>query len=196
MPESVVVSENTDPTTDNRGRFAAWIALVAAAGVVAALILLVVRNVTALLAALAALLVMGAAGWIAVTRRGTARRVGVVMRRRGAHRCRGRVDPARRPRRARHTRRRRRRLRWREPAGACRRGYSRAVGSRRVCRPCGRCRASAQGRAPDEPEIGWRQGREIRPCQRGAPAGDRAHPAGARATTCGRSRRRPPGPQR
>ena len=78
MPESVVASEDTDPTTDNRARFAAWIALVAAAGVVAALVLLVVRNVPALLAALAALLVTGAAGWIAVTRRGTARRVGVV----------------------------------------------------------------------------------------------------------------------
>jgi diacylglycerol kinase family enzyme len=78
MPESVVASEDTDHTTDNPGRFAAWIALIAAAGVVAALVLLVIRNVPALLAALAALLVTGAAGWIAVTRRGTARRVGVV----------------------------------------------------------------------------------------------------------------------
>jgi diacylglycerol kinase family enzyme len=46
--------------------------------VVAALVLLLVRNIPALLAALASLLVAGAAGWIAITRRGLARRTGAV----------------------------------------------------------------------------------------------------------------------
>jgi len=46
---------------------------VAAAGVIGALVFLVIRNVPALLAALAALLIAGAAGWIALTRRGAAR---------------------------------------------------------------------------------------------------------------------------
>jgi diacylglycerol kinase family enzyme len=49
------------------------VALVAAAGVVVALVVLVFRNVPALLAALAAILIAGAAGWIALTRLGTAR---------------------------------------------------------------------------------------------------------------------------
>jgi diacylglycerol kinase family enzyme len=55
------------------GRFAAIVALVAAAVVVVSLAVLVVRNVPALLAALGALLIAGAFGWIAVTRRGSVR---------------------------------------------------------------------------------------------------------------------------
>ncbi len=55
------------------GRVAAIVALVAAATVVGSLAVLVVRNVPALLAALAALLIAGAFGWIAVTRRGAVR---------------------------------------------------------------------------------------------------------------------------
>ncbi|MGZ6690028.1 MAG: diacylglycerol/lipid kinase family protein [Solirubrobacteraceae bacterium] len=55
------------------GRIAAILALVAAAVVVVSLALLVVRNVPALLIALGALLIAGAAGWIAVTRRGATR---------------------------------------------------------------------------------------------------------------------------
>ena len=66
------------PKTHGSSRVAAWIALVAAAGVLAALIVLLVRNIPALLAALAALLIAGAAGWIAITRRGHARRAGAV----------------------------------------------------------------------------------------------------------------------
>ena len=66
------------PRADGSSRVAAWIALLAAAGVLAALLVLLVRNIPALLAALAALLVAGAAGWIAITRRGTTRRVAAV----------------------------------------------------------------------------------------------------------------------
>ena len=54
-------------------RIAAIVALVAAAVVVVSLAVLVVRNVSALLAVLGALVIAGAAGWIAVTRRGTVR---------------------------------------------------------------------------------------------------------------------------
>ena len=54
-------------------RFAAWLALLAAAGVVAALVALVVRNVVTLLLVLAAVCVAAALGWVALTRRGTTR---------------------------------------------------------------------------------------------------------------------------
>ena len=54
-------------------RFAAWLALVAAAGVVAALVALVVRNVVTLLLVLAAVCVAAALGWVALTRHGTTR---------------------------------------------------------------------------------------------------------------------------
>ena len=73
-----MAGKDTHTTTDGSARVAAWIALIAAAGVLAALVLLLVRNIPALLAALAALLVAGAAGWIAITRRGTARRTAAV----------------------------------------------------------------------------------------------------------------------
>ena len=56
-------------------RFAAWFALLAAAGVVAALVALVVRNVVTLLFVLAAVSVAAALGWVALTRRGTIRLV-------------------------------------------------------------------------------------------------------------------------
>jgi diacylglycerol kinase family enzyme len=55
------------------GRIAAVVSLVAAAVVVVSLAVLVVRNISALLAALGALLIAGAVGWIAVTRRGALR---------------------------------------------------------------------------------------------------------------------------
>ena len=55
------------------GRIAAIVALVAAAVVVVSLAVLVVRNIPALLAALGALLIAGAVGWIAATRRGAVR---------------------------------------------------------------------------------------------------------------------------
>jgi diacylglycerol kinase family enzyme len=67
------VSGEADRKTQRSTRITASVALVAAAGVVVALVVLVFRNVPALLAALAALLVAGAAGWIALTRLGTAR---------------------------------------------------------------------------------------------------------------------------
>jgi hypothetical protein len=54
------------------------VALVAAVAVIVALVVLVVRNVPALLAALAALVIAGAAGWIALTRRGVARTLAAV----------------------------------------------------------------------------------------------------------------------
>jgi diacylglycerol kinase family enzyme len=73
-----MATNDTHDTTDRSARLAAWIALVAAAGVVAALALLLVRNVPALLAALAALFIAGAAGWIAITRRGAAHHAGAV----------------------------------------------------------------------------------------------------------------------
>ena len=60
------------------GRVAACVALLAAAGVVAALVVLVVRNVPALLAALGALVVAAAAGWLAATRHGAVRVVAAV----------------------------------------------------------------------------------------------------------------------
>jgi diacylglycerol kinase family enzyme len=50
------------------GRLAAWLAIVAAAGVVASLGILLARDFRALLAALAGIGVAAAAGWIAVTR--------------------------------------------------------------------------------------------------------------------------------
>ena len=58
-------------------RFAAWFALLAAAGVVAALVALVVRNVVTLFLVLAAVSVAAALGWVALTRRGTIRLVAV-----------------------------------------------------------------------------------------------------------------------
>jgi diacylglycerol kinase family enzyme len=60
------------------GRVAALIALIAAAGVVATLVLLVFRNAFALLALAAAVVVAGAAGWVALTRHGAVRVLGLV----------------------------------------------------------------------------------------------------------------------
>ena len=54
-------------------------ALIAAAAVVVTLVLLIIRNVTALVLVLVALAVFGAAGWIAVTRRGALKVVAVVV---------------------------------------------------------------------------------------------------------------------
>ncbi|MDP9308926.1 MAG: diacylglycerol kinase, partial [Actinomycetota bacterium] len=57
----------------------AWIALAAAAGVLATLVVLVFRNLGALVFALGALGLAGAAAWVAVTRRGIVRLLGVVV---------------------------------------------------------------------------------------------------------------------
>jgi diacylglycerol kinase family enzyme len=60
-------------------RIWAWIALVAAAGVLATLVVLVFRNLGALVFALVALGLAGAAAWVAVTRRGITRLLGVAV---------------------------------------------------------------------------------------------------------------------
>ena len=61
----------------SRSRFAACVALLAAVGVVLALVLLLVRDLVALGEVIVALAVAGAAGWLALTRRGVLRVVGV-----------------------------------------------------------------------------------------------------------------------
>jgi diacylglycerol kinase family enzyme len=67
------------PRTSRRsGRVAAWLALLALVAVGVALVVLLFRDLVALLLVLASLLVAGAAGWIALTRRGAARRLGVL----------------------------------------------------------------------------------------------------------------------
>jgi diacylglycerol kinase family enzyme len=67
------------PRTSRRpGRFAAWIALLALVAVGVALAVLLFRDLDALLLVLAALLVAAAAGWIALTRRGAARGLGLL----------------------------------------------------------------------------------------------------------------------
>jgi diacylglycerol kinase family enzyme len=60
-------------------RLAAWLALAAGAAVAATLVLLLVRDVLVLGAAVAALAVAGAASWVALTRGGIARVIGVVV---------------------------------------------------------------------------------------------------------------------
>jgi diacylglycerol kinase family enzyme len=62
-----------------QARLAAWAALVAALGVVVALLVLLFRDFRALLLVLAALAIGGAAGWIALTRRGLARLLAVLV---------------------------------------------------------------------------------------------------------------------
>jgi len=61
------------------GRLTACVALVAAAAVLVTLVLLIIRNVTALFLVLVALAVFGAAGWIALTRRGALKVIAVVV---------------------------------------------------------------------------------------------------------------------
>jgi diacylglycerol kinase family enzyme len=58
---------------------AAWLALLAAVGVVVALVVLVFRDALALLFALVAIAAAGAAGWFALTRRGGARAVALAV---------------------------------------------------------------------------------------------------------------------
>jgi diacylglycerol kinase family enzyme len=60
-------------------RIWAWIALVAAAGVVATLVVLLADDVVALLLVLAALGLAGAGLWLAATRRGIARLLGIAL---------------------------------------------------------------------------------------------------------------------
>jgi diacylglycerol kinase family enzyme len=60
-------------------RVSAWIALAAAAGVLATLVVLLFRNLGALVFALGALGLAGAAAWVAITRRGIVRVLGVVV---------------------------------------------------------------------------------------------------------------------
>ena len=61
------------------GRLTASFALIAAAAVLVTLVLLIIRNVTALVLVLVALAVCGAAGWVALTRRGAWKVVAVVV---------------------------------------------------------------------------------------------------------------------
>ena len=65
-------------TSPRTGRVAAWIALLALVAVGVALAVLLFRDLDALLLVLAALLVAAAAGWIALTRRGAARGLGLL----------------------------------------------------------------------------------------------------------------------
>ena len=60
-------------------RIWAWIALVAAVGVLATLVVLLVDDVVALLLVLAALGLAGAGLWLAATRRGIARLLGIAV---------------------------------------------------------------------------------------------------------------------
>ena len=66
-------------TRSRSRRVWAWIALAAAAGVLATLVVLVFRNLGALVFALGALGLAGAAAWVAVTRRRIVRLLGVVV---------------------------------------------------------------------------------------------------------------------
>jgi diacylglycerol kinase family enzyme len=66
-------------TRSRSRRVWAWIALAAAAGVLATLVVLVFRNLGALVFALGALGLAGAAAWVAVTRRGIVRLLGVAV---------------------------------------------------------------------------------------------------------------------
>ena len=61
------------------GRLTASFALIAAVAVLVTFVLLIIRNVTALVLVLVALAVCGAAGWIALTRRGALKVVAVVV---------------------------------------------------------------------------------------------------------------------
>jgi len=61
------------------GRLAAWVALAAAAGVVAALVVLLWDGFVALLAALAALVIAAAAAWVALSRGGAARLLAIAV---------------------------------------------------------------------------------------------------------------------
>ena len=78
MSELTVSGNGVDRIGQRSGRLAASVALVAAVVVIVALGVLVVRNLPALLAVLAALLIAGAAAWLAVTRSGALRVIGVV----------------------------------------------------------------------------------------------------------------------
>jgi diacylglycerol kinase family enzyme len=76
-----VPSSSARPVAARRrhpGRIAAWVALLAAAGIVVALVFLLFRDLLALALALAALIVAGGAGWLALTRRGLVRTLSLV----------------------------------------------------------------------------------------------------------------------
>jgi diacylglycerol kinase family enzyme len=66
-------------TPSRSRRIWAWIALAAAAGVLATLVVLLFRNLGALVFALGALGLAGAAAWVALTRRGIVRLLGVAV---------------------------------------------------------------------------------------------------------------------
>jgi len=66
-------------TRSRSRRVWAWIALAAAAGVLATLVVLLFRNLGALVFALLALGLAGAAAWVALTRRGIVRLLGVAV---------------------------------------------------------------------------------------------------------------------
>jgi hypothetical protein len=62
-----------------RGRLWAWLALLAAVGVVAALVTLIIRDYVTLTIVIAAAAVAAAAAWLALTRRGSIRPVAAVV---------------------------------------------------------------------------------------------------------------------
>jgi diacylglycerol kinase family enzyme len=66
-------------TRSSSGRIWAWIAVAAAAGVLVTLLILLVRDVVALALALAALALAGGALWVAATRQGIARLLGLAV---------------------------------------------------------------------------------------------------------------------
>jgi diacylglycerol kinase family enzyme len=66
-------------TRSGSGRIWAWIALAAAAGVLVTLVVLLIQDLVALALALVALGVAGAALWVAATRKGTTRLLGLAV---------------------------------------------------------------------------------------------------------------------
>ena len=66
-------------TRSRSGRIWAWIALAAAAGVLVTLVVLLIRDLAALALALVALALAGAASWVAATRQGITRLLGLAV---------------------------------------------------------------------------------------------------------------------
>jgi len=83
-------------TRSRSWRVWAWIALAAAAGVLATLVVLLFRNLGALVFAVLALGLAGAAAWVALTRRGIVRVLGIAVA--GKRTPFGKPSPFRRPR--------------------------------------------------------------------------------------------------
>ncbi len=73
------MSAGNNHKASRHGRLTAWVALIAAVAVLVTFVLLIIRNVTALALALVALALCGAAGWIALTRRGILKVLAIVV---------------------------------------------------------------------------------------------------------------------